>query len=179
MLTKLLSEKNIQRLIWGSEALNLVEPSSGPGYYQIYRSGVTKTLSSDRIIIFCTNKLKWNQPIISLHPPHYINQMCTLINVGKLVLERLHRFHLTWHVFMVIICSAVDLVCTLRLTVAGTRVWARFNLCGICGGQSGTGARYFRVLRFPCHSFIHIFIIIHTFIRLIAPQSSPSVIEGW
>jgi hypothetical protein len=25
--------------------------------------------------------------------------------------------------------------------------------CGVCGGQSGTGAGFLRVLRFPCQSF--------------------------
>jgi hypothetical protein len=36
-----------------------------------------------------------------------------------------------------------------RLTTAATWVRARVRSCGICGGQSGTGAGFLRVLRFP------------------------------
>jgi hypothetical protein len=35
------------------------------------------------------------------------------------------------------------------LPTAAKRVPARVRLCGICGGQSGTGAGFLRVLRFP------------------------------
>jgi hypothetical protein len=44
------------------------------------------------------------------------------------------------------------------------RVWS----CGICGGQSGAGAGFFRVLRFPMPIFI----------PPTAPQSSSSIIWG-
>jgi hypothetical protein len=39
--------------------------------------------------------------------------------------------------------------CHSRLPNAAARVRAQVRSCGICGGQSGTGGRYFRVLRFP------------------------------
>jgi hypothetical protein len=42
------------------------------------------------------------------------------------------------------------------------RVWS----CGICGGQSGAGAGFLRVLRFP----------LPIFIPPVAPQSSTSII---
>jgi hypothetical protein len=36
-----------------------------------------------------------------------------------------------------------------RLLTSAARVRAQVRSCGICGGQSGTGARFLRVLRFP------------------------------
>jgi hypothetical protein len=36
-----------------------------------------------------------------------------------------------------------------RLPIAAARVRARVRSCGICGGQSGTGAGFLQVLRFP------------------------------
>jgi hypothetical protein len=39
-------------------------------------------------------------------------------------------------------------------TVAA-RVRSQVRSCGICGGQSGTGAGFLRVLRFPCQSSFH------------------------
>jgi hypothetical protein len=40
------------------------------------------------------------------------------------------------------------------LTTAAARVRARVRSCGICSGQSGTGAGFLRVLRFPLPIFI-------------------------
>jgi hypothetical protein len=55
----------------------------------------------------------------------------------------------------------------LPTAAAWVRAWARS--CGICGGQSETGAGFLRVLRFPLS------------IRIppIAPHSSSSIIWGW
>jgi hypothetical protein len=56
-----------------------------------------------------------------------------------------------------------------RLPTAATRVRARVRSCGICGGQTGTGAGFLRVLQFPLP------------IRIppVAPHSSSSIIWGW
>jgi hypothetical protein len=56
-----------------------------------------------------------------------------------------------------------------RLPTTAARVRARVRSCGICGGQSGTGASFLIVLRFPLP------------IRIppIASQSPPSIILGW
>jgi hypothetical protein len=48
------------------------------------------------------------------------------------------------------------------------RVRARVWSCGICGGQSGAGAGFLRVLRFP----------LPIFIPPIAPQSPSSIVWG-
>jgi hypothetical protein len=48
-------------------------------------------------------------------------------------------------------------------------VRARVWLCGICGGKSGFGAGFLRVLRFP----------LPIFTPPIAPQSPSSIIWGW
>jgi hypothetical protein len=56
-----------------------------------------------------------------------------------------------------------------RLPTAAARFLAQVRLCGICGGQSGTGTGFLRVFLFPLT------------IRIppTAPHSSSSVIPGW
>jgi hypothetical protein len=55
-----------------------------------------------------------------------------------------------------------------RIPTAEAHIRAQVRSCGICGGQSGTGAGIFRVLRFPLPI-------------LIAPTAShsSSIIGGW
>jgi hypothetical protein len=55
-----------------------------------------------------------------------------------------------------------------RLPTVVAQVRARVRSCGICGGQSGSGAGFPKVLRFP----------LPICIPPIAPQSS-SIIWGW
>jgi hypothetical protein len=55
-----------------------------------------------------------------------------------------------------------------RLPKAAARVRAQVKSCGICGGQSGIGAGFLRVFRFP----------LPIRIAPIAPQSSSSIIWG-
>jgi hypothetical protein len=51
------------------------------------------------------------------------------------------------------------LVASFPLRPARVRVQVRS--CGICGGQSGTGAGFLRVLRFPCQFSFHRLLHIH------------------
>jgi hypothetical protein len=55
------------------------------------------------------------------------------------------------------------------LPTAATRVRSWVWSSGICGGQSGPGAGFLRVLRFPLPNFI----------PPIAPQSPSPIIWGW
>jgi hypothetical protein len=55
------------------------------------------------------------------------------------------------------------------LPTAATRVRYRVWLSGICGGQSGPGAGFLRVLQFP----------LPISIPPVAPQSPSPIIWGW
>jgi hypothetical protein len=52
------------------------------------------------------------------------------------------------------LCSAIAQAVSRWLPTAAARVQTRVWSCGICGGQSGAGAGFLRVLRFPLPMFI-------------------------
>jgi hypothetical protein len=64
---------------------------------------------------------------------------------------------------------AIPQAVSLRLPTAAAQVRAQVRKCEICGGQSGTGAAFLQVLRFP----------LPLLIPPTAPHSSSSVIRGW
>jgi hypothetical protein len=66
------------------------------------------------------------------------------------------------------VTSAIVQAVSRWLPTTAARVRARIWSCGICGGESGAGAGFLRVLRFP----------LPIFIPPIAPQSSSSIIWG-
>jgi hypothetical protein len=64
-------------------------------------------------------------------------------------------------------CRVITQAVSRWLPTAAARVRALVKSCGICGGQSGTGADFLRVLRFP--------------LPIVIPQTSPhssSIIRG-
>jgi hypothetical protein len=73
---------------------------------------------------------------------------------------------MTWYIG---INRAIAQAVSRQLPTAAARVQAQVRLCRICGGQSGTGADFRRVLRFPLPILIP---------PMIVPRSS-SIIRGW
>jgi hypothetical protein len=65
--------------------------------------------------------------------------------------------------------SAIAQAVSRWLPTAAARIRSRVWSSGICGGQSGAGAGFLRVLRFP----------LPIFIPPIAPQSPSPIIWGW
>jgi hypothetical protein len=63
--------------------------------------------------------------------------------------------------FMVEIGRAIAQAVSRRLATAAARVRARVRSCGICGGQSGTGAGFLWVLRFPLPFSFHRLFLTH------------------
>jgi hypothetical protein len=52
-------------------------------------------------------------------------------------------------IFQNIWCGAIAKAVSRRLPIAAARVRSPVRSCGMCGGQSGTGAGFLQVLRFP------------------------------
>jgi hypothetical protein len=69
---------------------------------------------------------------------------------------------------IILVGRAVAQAVSRRLPTEAARVRAQVKSCAICGGQSGTGAGFLRVLRFP----------LPIPIPPTAPHSSSSIIRG-
>jgi hypothetical protein len=81
----------------------------------------------------------------------------------------IHSCHLRMHTVSCGESLAIAQAVSSWLSSAAARVRARVWLHGICSGQSGAGAGFLQVLRFP----------LPIFIPPIAPQSPSSIISGW
>jgi hypothetical protein len=98
-------------------------------------------------------------------------------------LERLHRMHVgrvadvsevrAATIFKLEVCraggGAIARAISRRLPTTAAWVQVQIRSCGICGEQSGTGAGFLRVLRFP----------LPIPSSPIAPQSPSAIIRGW
>jgi hypothetical protein len=72
-----------------------------------------------------------------------------------------------WNIYMTLGRAIAEAV-SFWLPTAAARVWTQVKPCGICGGQSSTGAGFLQVLLFP----------LPILIPPTAPHSS-SIIRGW
>jgi hypothetical protein len=119
-----------------------------------------------------TLKITGNLQLLLLLPSPlpYIND---LLNYFKR-LRPIHNLRLLWtfgclNVYLKERGRAVAQAVSRWLPTGAARVRPRVWSCGICGGQSGAGAGFLRVLRFP----------LQIFIPPISPQSPSSIIWGW
>jgi hypothetical protein len=106
----------------------------------------------------------------------YSATLCSLCKKSDIFRESLRkpsllyiRRNVTWQKVISAVDRAVAQAVSRRLPIAAARLRAQVKICGICGGQSGTGAAFLRLLRLHCH----------TIIPLIAPKSSSCVMQGW
>jgi hypothetical protein len=76
---------------------------------------------------------------------------------------------IAWRLHRTILGRAIAQAVSRWLPTAAARVRSRVWSSGIYGGQSGAGASFLRVLRFP----------LPIFIPPIAPQSPSPIIWGW
>jgi hypothetical protein len=76
---------------------------------------------------------------------------------------------LIYSVLLLNLSRAIAQAVSLRLPTTAARVRAQVRSCGVCGGQSGIGTGFLRVLRFP----------LPIPIPPTAPHSSSSIIRGW
>jgi hypothetical protein len=79
------------------------------------------------------------------------------------------HIHTFIHIYIDIKGCAIAQAVIRRPPTAAAWIRSQVRLCGICGVQSGAGASFLQVLRFP----------LPVFIPPTAPHSSSSIIQGW
>jgi hypothetical protein len=75
--------------------------------------------------------------------------MTVLVSYHSRLLNSATKHTVATFVARVTSCRTIAQPLSRRLPTAAARVRARVRPCGICGGQSGTGTGFLRVLRFP------------------------------
>jgi hypothetical protein len=103
-----------------------------------------------------------------LQTVHCLGYIC-YISTNVFVFSLRSRSRILWVSISVGNGRSVARAVSLWLPTTAGRVRAKVRTYGICGGQSGAGARFLRVLRFP----------LPIFIPLTASHTSSSIIRGW
>jgi hypothetical protein len=103
--------------------------------------------------------------LLMLHSLRSLYSFCTLFNDA---LTHSECTAVAWMHVSDELGRAIAQAVSRRLPTPVVRVGAQVRLCGICGGQSGSGADFLQVLRFP----------LPILVPPIAPHSS-SIIQGW
>jgi hypothetical protein len=133
--------------------------------------------SLDLIIVYSYSNQRHQTFLIYLTYAHFLHDLyfwCIVVTWSpQIVMSSKRKSILTPHTTTAVATveprRAIAQAVSRWLPTAATRLRARVRSCGISGGQSGAGARFLWVLRFP----------LPIFIPPIAPQSPSPIIWCW